>query len=428
MRVKQIRAWVGQRKQPSAWTQYGTMQALRLTAYSTAMQPCGVADYHDALVAALPESVECTTHELVRPMIRRDQIGRLFRARRRYLRLGELSEEADAVLLELEVSLWNGTRAGESFLPLFVRRIRRPIIAILHEWPEERSEDTAGGIGPPRWAKKLGLRSIRWLDGVPRRGQSFSQWLFSRLDRIIVHSPSLAERLVSLGADETRIHHVPHPVFLARRLKQHSPPATPPSPAAGTAWRDVLIMGFPDPRKGFEVAVDAIALCPSDVRLIWVGGIRHNQQKQELERLRKRAQSLGIADRFVTRGYVEDEGLAGVYAEVNATIAPFLEMTGSGSIARFLGAGLPVIASDLPPARSLLQMGAGLQLFTPGSAAALAASLAQVLASTERQVELRRANEQFSERYSFRSLAELICSECESLRLGTSRTQLTPRG
>ena len=116
--------------------------APRVIAYTSGADPCGIADYHGRLAEHLPElerSVPLPTRIVLRDLL-------LALVKQRILCTGALAAEADGdhvVLLQM-ISSWNGLRLGEYLLPTFLDRLRPPVVAVLHEWPELSPEEITG--------------------------------------------------------------------------------------------------------------------------------------------------------------------------------------------------------------------------------------------------------------------------------------------
>jgi glycosyltransferase involved in cell wall biosynthesis len=82
-------------------------------------------------------------------------------------------------------------------------------------------------------------------------------------------------------------------------------------------WNGRLLMvGRVDPRKGFDIAVQALAELPDDVtlRIVGSGDSRHRNELIAL------AREIGVADRLTCDGGVRRSELAAVYAESDALL------------------------------------------------------------------------------------------------------------
>ena len=150
------------------------------------------------------------------------------------------------------------------------------------------------------------------------------------------------------------------------------------APPAPRGVPRVLFVGrFAEPRKGFTVLLDAVALLRSQNRPIEVDVVGAGPT----ERFAARAERLGV--RF--EGRLSDDDLARAYREAHVFCAPSLGGESFGMVlVEAMAAGCPVVASDLP---GYAEAARGAALLTPrGDPGALAIALWR--AATD--AELRR--------------------------------------
>lgn len=123
-----------------------------------------------------------------------------------------------------------------------------------------------------------------------------------------------------------------------------------PSPASGERPDGpvVLHVGGLVPRKDLVTAVRAIAASRRGAHLVLVG-----PDGPARERVVDEADRLGVRDRVHLVGRVDDEALAGWYAAA-AVVITTTRGEGFGlPVLEALGAGVPVVASDLPVLREV---------------------------------------------------------------------------
>jgi glycosyltransferase involved in cell wall biosynthesis len=369
----------------------------RLLAVASARRPCGVADYHAALLAGFGPAAAVTPVDLPDEFAPRSRPVRLLLRRRAVRRLARAADRLDAVLVEYHPRFWNHVgRSGEELFPAFVRAARRPVVAVVHEVADPVRE------GPPaNRLKGWHVRAWERLNpGPPGAALAGCAALFA-------HAPAVRDWLLALGTPADRVALLPHPVF--------APPAGVPPPAeidrrfALGGRRVVAMVGFPDPRKGFDVAVRAAAGLPADVLLVWAGGVTDRSEAAALARL---AAEVGLGDRFRPLGYVNEPTLYGVLGRAAAAVAPFRDAPGSGSVARMIGAGVPVVATDRPSLRELRDAGAGLELVPDAGPGAVRAAVAGLLADPGRAARLAAANREYAGRHGFDRLAAAVLAAC----------------
>jgi glycosyltransferase involved in cell wall biosynthesis len=134
-----------------------------------------------------------------------------------------------------------------------------------------------------------------------------------------------------------------------------------------------LCVGRIVPEKGLDVVVDAFRMLDDDaggangLQLAVVGAPRYSEEyAQQLER------RAGPNVRFV--GRQSGETLGSLYANAAVFVTASLNEGYPIGVLEALGFGLPVVASDIPPHREVLQ-GAGGAFFEPRDAAQLAAAI-----------------------------------------------------
>ena len=122
--------------------------------------------------------------------------------------------------------------------------------------------------------------------------------------------------------------------------------------------------------KGLSLLLRASARV-SDARLVVVGG------GELLSQYKKEAARLGIAERVTFTGGVSDEELVRWYAGARAEILPSTDRSEAFGIVLIeaMACGTPVIASDLPGVRAVVERVNGGSLVPPGDEQALARAL-----------------------------------------------------
>jgi len=156
--------------------------------------------------------------------------------------------------------------------------------------------------------------------------------------------------------------------------------AAVPLPGYPRAGGTVGFIGrFDEPRKGFDVLVQALAmLAPDrpDLRLLVAGRGDHQQMYDSLP--------AALAGRVELLGQVSEAEKASMLVSVDAYCAPNTGQESFGIILlEAMAAGTAVVASDLDAFRRVLADGSAGLLFRTGDAGALAAALTRVLDDAE---------------------------------------------
>jgi glycosyltransferase involved in cell wall biosynthesis len=133
--------------------------------------------------------------------------------------------------------------------------------------------------------------------------------------------------------------------------------------------------------KGVEVLLDAMATLP-DVEGLIVGG---HEAEPDLGRLIARAGSLGILDRVRFTGLVAPARVAELLRSADVLVLPnpasaiSTRFTSPLKLFEYMAAGRPVVASDLPAIREVLQHEVTALLVEPGDAGAIAAGIRRLV-------------------------------------------------
>ena len=179
----------------------------------------------------------------------------------------------------------------------------------------------------------------------------------------------------------------PHSIIEPWCLPDNAPaaaaddPALDPLPVRGRAF--LLTVARLQEHKGHRVlleALPAIVAAHPDVSWVVVGAAADPTQEAYRRTLGQRAADLGLTDRVLVLGRVDDATLARLYARARAVVHPATTEGFGLSVLEAMAAGAPVVAADADgPASIIGRSGAGL-LAPRGDPVALAAAVCRVLA------------------------------------------------
>ncbi len=199
------------------------------------------------------------------------------------------------------------------------------------------------------------LSRVKGLDAAdPRDREASEAAVIGCSDAIVTSCVAEAEEVVELyGADPARVAviapGVDHAFFgsgsrtAARRaigLESSGPVA--------------LWVGRIQPLKGLDVAVDAFALLPHDVQLVVVGGASGPEGPRYLERIQRRARSLGIAHRIRWVAPQPHEMLSSYYRAADVVLVPSRSESFGLVALEAAACGAPVVASPVGGLRTLV--------------------------------------------------------------------------
>jgi glycosyltransferase involved in cell wall biosynthesis len=270
----------------------------------------------------------------------------------------------------------DGYRRSETFYPLSSRvfrrsRMRVPVKALEHPF------GTAALLAKPRdvlhvqWFAAAPLD--RWIfhprpplvftahDLIPRRTASRTKlWrdLFTRFDRIVVHSDRGLETLAGFGVPGERLRKIPMPVFASE-------------PRYEDDGRTLACIGLIRPYKGIKDAIEAAQR---------VGGARLIVAGEPLEPVgpyRAAAGSLPVEFRL---SYQSEPEITELLARTTVTLFPYKpEIDMSAVLMRSLGAGVPAIVYDIGGLAEPVREFAAGRVVAPGDVDGLAAAIEELL-------------------------------------------------
>ena len=168
--------------------------------------------------------------------------------------------------------------------------------------------------------------------------------------------------------------------------------------------RRFLFVGGRNCYKNFELLVDAFARFGRDVPGWTLDVVGENASSRESEALLYRR--LGIADKVIDHGLVEQAELVELMGRAGAVVIPSLNEGFNFPLLEAMGAGAPVLSSDIPASREL---GAGhVRFFSPHSVDSLVEAMREL---AERPPSADRLRDARTHAHSFtwdRSFSQLI--------------------
>jgi glycosyltransferase involved in cell wall biosynthesis len=297
--------------------------------------------------------------------------------------------------------------------PPDVRRVRVPLRLVQRWWrtvswpPADRLiglADVVHATGltvPPTSAPLVvTVHDIAALDypnlHPPRQVREVATQVAS-LDRaavVVASSEVTADRLIARGVDRDRIIVVP----LGLTTLPEAPPAgTDDQPVRGSY---LLAVGETSSRKGYKTLLRALARTGADGPLLVMAGPAGGDETSILRDIG----ALQLQERVVRLGPVDDSVLAGLYRGALALCFPSIAEGFGLPVLEALGAGVPVIASDLP---ALREVGGDAALFVPvGNEEALARALDAVASDSRLRTRLAVAGRDRARAFTWDRTAE----------------------
>lgn len=205
-------------------------------------------------------------------------------------------------------------------------------------------------------------------------------------DGVIAVAASLKTDLVRLGAPAEKIRVLRNGVDLAMFRPADRAAARAALKVTGTVLASV---GSLIPRKGHDIAIAALALLPGATLIIAGEG-------PELGALKAQAENHGVAARVRFAGQLRHEALIDVYNAADALVLASTREGWPNVLLEAMACGTPAIAADAGGAREVIRDPAAGRVLNERTPEAAAASVQEVLASSNRQ-----ATRAYAERHSW---------------------------
>lgn len=228
--------------------------------------------------------------------------------------------------------------------------------------------------------------------------RNLRRWVVSRCDRVIAVSESLRAGLHGEGCPVAKLDVIPMGVDLNGLFEPGAQPRQDMS---------LLFVGRLVPGKGVDFLIRALALLAEhhpQVTLTLVG------TGPEADRLAVLARDLGVLAHVRFSGTLPHPQLADCYRKASLLVLPSLEEGFGLVLVEAMGCGCPVVASDLPSLRDLVEEGKSGRLFRRADIADMARVIGELLADPQtacklaeearRRVKLRYDWDVVARRYS----------------------------
>ena len=157
---------------------------------------------------------------------------------------------------------------------------------------------------------------------------------------------------------------------------------------------DALLIGIVTritPEKGIHTLIEATAKlkAPPPVQLLVVGGPYFSKDAEYIDSLKVQAEKLGVVDRVIFTGFLEDTGAILSLLDV-VLLASTIPEACPRTIIEAMAAGVPVIATPLGGSKELVTPETGI-LVPAEDADAFAAAITQLAEDGDRRKQMRKA-------------------------------------
>jgi glycosyltransferase involved in cell wall biosynthesis len=200
------------------------------------------------------------------------------------------------------------------------------------------------------------------------------------VDLLIVHSSEHRQVLIQSGLKEERIVQIPHGTMDGQILDK-----TECKEKLGLTGKKVLVVfGFINPFKGYDLAIQALPYLPKDTVLLVSGSAFIQRQSEYLKQLKTMAAALCVEERVKFLDYVPNEGIPLIMNASDIAIFPYRDIEVSGALNMALGHKVATITSDLPYFKEIKQTYDCIEIFRRGDYQELAQVIISLLSDNDR--------------------------------------------
>lgn len=225
------------------------------------------------------------------------------------------------------------------------------------------------------------------------------RWIYRKADGIVVISDTLRRLMQAKWGPRSQVVVIPSgaTLFDSKPLAFRQP------------LRDIFFVGNYYYFSGLDVAIQALVRLP-EARLTIVGG--GGAGDPDFERIRALVLALNLEERVVFYGFVPPHQLPQLYAQADILVMPHTSAIRAKyfvsplKLFQYMSANRPIVASDLPTVREILQDGTTALLVPPEDPAALASALEDVMHDTALASKIAANAYQESHKYSMEKRAE----------------------
>lgn len=211
-------------------------------------------------------------------------------------------------------------------------------------------------------------------------------WCLAECDAVVTPSQTTASMLERLGVASAKITVIPN----------GADPVAPQPRPFDAPERYILYFGAMQPWQGVDTLLRAFARLADldELRLVVCGSTR----SRDARRLESLAAKLGVAERTIWHWSLDDAELRPWLANAELTAAPLRECARNVEqgcaplkIVESMAAGVPVVASNLPPVREIMTDRVEGRLVAPDRPADLARAIRVLLHCPELRAEMSAA-------------------------------------
>jgi len=213
----------------------------------------------------------------------------------------------------------------------------------------------------------------------------------NKVNTVIVHSDTTYNKLIKDGVNNDKIVHIPHFTVIGEELDRDECKRK----LGLSGKRVIAIFGFIHQNKGHDLLVNAMPYLPKDTVLLVLGEAKQEFGTAYKEELAAKVKELGLRDRVIFKGFVNDTDMPTVMNAADVAVFPYRWVEVSGALHMVLGFKIPCVASDLDYFKEVEQKYHCIQLFKSGDVQGLINTLKCLLSNADNTDYLRKQCDKF---------------------------------
>lgn len=232
----------------------------------------------------------------------------------------------------------------------------------------------------------------------------YKERIYNMADILVVHNQtsyqSISENIAAQNSNKIRI--IPHGNYLDFISEDPAPRSSSIDVHFDKKYKYLLFFGQIKPVKGLDILLSAIALLPPDYKLVIAG----RPHRDDFARYEQIISEIGIGDRVerIIR-FITDEERDYLFKQCDALVLPYRKIFQSGVLLMAMSYGLPVVASDLPANKEVIDDGYNGVLFEDGNYEKLAVKIEMLFDNNIKTIK-EHVFTSIRDKYSWDKIAE----------------------
>ena len=229
-------------------------------------------------------------------------------------------------------------------------------------------------------------------------------WKYFRLERFIYQKvDGIIYQTAGIEQEIRKRFHISAPVkviYSATRMTARKPKSD---------CKKILYLGQLYPQKGTDILIQSLQYLPGR-KLIIIGG----NKKEDVLRIQKLCDRIGVKDRVVITGHVEPWELENYFGQIGVGVIPILDVletqlfTSPLKLFDYMAAKIPIVASNLPSIREVLSDGETGILVEPNNPKKLAEGIEKILSEPALAKKISEQAYQKAKNYTWEKRSEKI--------------------